>query len=140
MKKYSLQKGVKKVNFSLKVAKNCFISFCPDGTVMGKRNLCSCRDCLDGDLNKCEIEKGQISGGKSFEHGSSSDDDEESDESDDENSNDSDEEYEDMEIPNAFTFEIVDDGAFIAIFSHSSSIELFYMCKVLSKEIAETNT
>ena len=75
-----------------------------------------------------------------FEDGSSSDDDEESDESDNENSNDSDEEYEDMEIPNAFTFEIVDDGAFIAIFSHSSSIELFYICKVLSKEIAETNT
>ena len=36
------------------------IAFFPDGQIMGKENLCSCHECLNGNLNKCEFEPGRI--------------------------------------------------------------------------------
>ena len=36
------------------------VAFLPDGRIMGKENICSCYKCLNGNLDKCELEPGRI--------------------------------------------------------------------------------
>ena len=36
------------------------IAFSPDGPLMGKENLCSYHECLNGNLGRCEFEPGRI--------------------------------------------------------------------------------
>ena len=107
------------------------ISFLPNGTVVGKENLCSCDDCLIGIFHKCQIEKGKI-------YKRNNDADDSSDEYEDDEGN-SDDEYEDNEIPKSSILDDVEKGTYIAIYSHSNASELFYICKALDKATVSTS-
>lgn len=112
------------------------IAFHPDGKVLGKCEICSCKKCLKGYFLDCKVEVG-----KSFKPETSNEDsDDETDESDEELEADedlgSDEELESDELPRNTYFDIITEGSFVAIYSFVDVTELFYICKVLEKKVA----
>ena len=100
------------------------IAFFPDGQIMGKENLCSCQECLDGDLDKCEFESGRI-----IKKGDVNSEDDETDGS----------EYEGNEISKESFFPHIEKGSYIGLYSPPQASELFYLCKVLSCKTATTS-
>ena len=90
---------------------------------MGKENLCSCHECLNGNLDKCEFEPGRI-----IKKGDVSSEDDKIDGPEYEN-----------EIPKELFFSHIKKGLYIALYSPPQASELFYLCKVLSCETATTS-
>ena len=95
------------------------IAFFPDGRIMGKENICSCHECLNGNLDKCEFEPDRI-----IKEGDVN--------SEDDKINGS--EYEENEILKGPFFSHIKKGLYAALYSLSQASELFYLCKVLSCE------
>ena len=88
---------------------------------MGKENLCSCLECLNGNLDKCEFEPCRI-----IKKGDVNSEDDKIDGS----------EYEENEIPKESLFSCIKKGACVALYSPPQASELFCLCKVLSCETA----
>ena len=88
---------------------------------MGKENLCSCLECLNGNLDKCEFEPCRI-----IKKGDVNSEDDKIDGS----------EYEENEIPKESFFSCIKKGACVALYSPPQASELFCLCKVLSCETA----
>ena len=91
---------------------------------MGKENLCSCLECLNGNLDKCEFEPCRI-----IKKGDVNSEDDKIDGS----------EYEENEIPKELFFSHIDKGSYVVLYSASQASELFYLRKVLSCETATTS-
>ena len=108
------------------------ICFNPDGHFATKTNICSCEKCVTGDFLNCNQEKGVSFNSQYTESESES-------ESDDETEliPQVAEGYEDYELRANNIIEIVKKNTIIALYSPRSSIELFYLCKVLDVSIAQ---
>ena len=104
--------------------KNYVIAFFPDGQIMGKENLCSCHEYLDGNLDKCEFEPGRI-----INKGDVNSEDDKTDGS----------KYEGNEILKESFFPHIEKGFYIGLYSPPQASELFYLWKVLSCETATTS-
>ena len=50
----------------------------------------------------------------------------------------SNDEYEENQLPSSSYFDVIETGTYNAIYSHAYSTELFYVCKVLGKDIADS--
>ena len=96
--------------------------FRPDGSILCKVNLCSCADCILGNFLDCVIKPGKI-------FSTEEDDDVFGDEIDDMN--------EKYELCSNSVLEVISVNDVIALISSSTSLELFYLWKVLSFGIAE---
>ena len=91
------------------------VAFLPDNRIMGKENICSCYKCLNGNLDKCELEPGRII------------------KKEDVNSQDDKidgSEYDENEILTESFFSHIEKGSYIASYSPPQASELFYFCKV----------
>ena len=93
------------------------IAFFPDGRIMGKENICSCHECLNGNLDKCEFDPGRIIKKEDVN-------------SEDDKIDGS--EYEENEILKELFFSHIKKGSCVALYSPHQASELFYLCKVLS--------
>ena len=91
---------------------------------MGKENLCSRLECLNGNLDKCEFEPCRI-----IKKGDVNSEDDKIDGS----------EYEENEIPKELFFPHIDKGSYVVLYSASQANELFYLRKVLSCETTTTS-
>ena len=113
------------------------IAYHPNGTILTKTNICSCANCLVGKFMSCNDEKGSVAvlGSKDSDD-SESDSGTESESSDNESDSDKfDEEVGEIRMDNVL--DILSADSIIALFSHSISMELFYLCKVLKFGVAE---
>ena len=111
--------------------------FWPDGSILCKVNLCLCTDCILGNFLDCVIEPGKI-----FSAEEGEDDDVDSDveyEDDDVFGDEIDDMNQKYELRSNSVLEVISVNDVIALFSSSTSLELFYLCKVLSFGIAEQN-
>ena len=43
------------------------IAFFPDGRIVGKENICSCHECLNRNLDKCELNQAESSKKKGYQ-------------------------------------------------------------------------
>ena len=112
------------------VRKQHIIAFYPDGRIYVKENICSCYECLYGDLLNCQFELGQQVNLKIVESISDV-------ESDDEDEPEESKETEQQEMRGNLVLEMIECNSFITIFSPPNSSELFYKCKVLDFYIAD---
>ena len=110
------------------------ICFHLDGSVQIKENLCSCCTCLNGDFVNCLSERGKIVYGAV----SSGDDTDASseDEIEDEIVSSA-QQQEEYNIRGSNIMECISKDSVIALFSPSSSLELFYLCHVYDFGIAQ---
>lgn len=97
--------------------KSRMIAFHPDGTYQIKKALCSCNSCLVGKFNTCTEESisPEIEGEELLE--------------------DLDEQLPEDAEPQSFTF--TEENTIAAIYSASSSFELFYLIRINKKCVAE---
>ena len=100
------------------------IALFPDGTWQIKRHMCSCEACKWGLFNECTADSTQVIM--------------EADTNDvvDADGVDSLDEIDGVE-PEMFTF--IEDSTFVAMYSSSKSLELFYLFNVVGKDIADTD-
>ena len=101
----------------------------PDGSIQCKERICSCLECLQGHLAACKIEKGKLYNNITCD---------DIDAEDEENCNEDEDEHED-ELPRGTYFDMIQAGAFIAIYSYENSLEPFYICKVIKSDTATEN-
>ena len=112
--------------------------FCysPDGSIQLKRRICSCCMCKVGKFIECNDEKGVIIFPRKSNQdklSSSSSDNEDSDRDDEVKEID----VEQYEMRSASISEIVETGNIVALFAPPALFEMFYLCKVISNEVAE---
>ena len=106
------------------------IAFHPNGSVQTKVNMYSYDDWLKGNFIDCLLEPGNVlSCGHLGVDESDSESDEKFEYEDDDVRNE--EDIEAYELRAYCVFDILQRGSCIALFSLSSSFELFYLCKVL---------
>ena len=112
--------------------------FCcsPDGLIQLKRRICSCCMCKVGKFIEYNDEKDVIV------YPRKSNQDESSSSSSDSEDSDRDDEVEEInveqyEMISASISEIVETGNIVALFAPPESVEMFYLCKVISIEVAE---
>ena len=110
------------------------ICFWLDGSVLSKVNLCLCADCILGDFLDCFIEPGKIF---SAEEGEDDDANSDVEYEDDVFVDEIDDMNEKYELRSNSVLKVISVNDVIALFSSSTSLELFYLCKVLSFGIAE---
>ena len=94
------------------------IAYHPDGSIQTKENICSCNNCLTGNLINCVVEKGASLYGC-----------EDAEESDDEN-----EEPEvgvDNYLSTELIFDVIKASCIIALNSPPDATEIFYLVKVI---------
>ena len=108
--------------------------FRPDGSILCKVNLCLCTDCILGNFLDCVIEPGKIF---SAEEGEDDDVDSDVEYEDDVFGDEIDDMNGKYELRSNNVLEVISVNDVIALFSSSESIELFYLCKVLSFGIVE---
>ena len=110
------------------------ICFEPNGTIVTKVNLCSCAECLEGNVSDCSIEKGNMVCGDDDEKDTDSEVEYEDEDvlGDDIYDND----YERYELRSESVLEALTKESVIALFSPSNSLELFYLCHVLDFGVA----
>ena len=111
--------------------------FWPDGSILCKVNLCLRADCIFRNFLDYVIEPGKI-----FSAEEGEDDDVDSDveyEDDDVFGDEIDDMNQKYELRSNSVLEVISVNDVIALFSSSTSLELFYLCKVLSFGIAEQN-
>ena len=109
--------------------------FQPDGSILCKVNLCLCADCILGNFLDCAIKPSKI-----FSAEKGEEDDVDSDveyEDDDLFCDEIDDMNEKYELRSNSVLEVISVNDVTALFSLSTSLELFYLCKVLSFGIAE---
>ena len=116
------------------VLKDCqkfhMTAFHLNGSVQTKVNMCSCDDFLKGNFIDCLLKPGNmLSHGQLGIHKSDSESDEEFEYEDDDMTTEAD--IEAYELRADCVFNVLQRGSFIALFLHSSSFKLFYLCKVL---------
>ena len=112
------------------------ISYCPDGTVQTKINICSCEHCLRGRFFDCLDEKGNNDIPYS-KNESADETDSDTDESDNDFDSNHKEKMERYEIRSNNVIDIMEQWNVIALYSPSTSLELFYLCKVIDFGVAE---
>ena len=112
------------------VRKQHIIAFYPDGRIYVKENICSCYECLHGDLLNCQFEPRQQVNSKIVESISDV-------ESDNEDESEESKETEQQEMRGNLVLEMIECNSFIAIFSPPNSSELFYICKGFDFRIAD---
>ena len=99
--------------------------------MVGKEHICSCKDCLIGNILKCEICAGRI-----LPIGE--DDDANSDDDNDVCNQGDDNQHEALEVHGKCNFDAVEKGASITLFLPRRSAELFCLCsKVLDMKVAK---
>ena len=109
------------------------ISYFPDGSIQTKQHLCSCTECVAGNLIDCLSNPGtQIFSGDSLDDTDSESEAEESD---------TEEAYNEIsrieqELRAECVTETVVLNSFIALISPPESFELFYLCHAFSVETA----
>ena len=109
------------------------ISYFPDGSIQTKQHLCSCAECVAGNLIDCLSNPGtQIFSGDSLDDTDSGSEAEESD---------TEEAYNEIsrieqELRAECVTETVVINSFIALISPPESFELFYLCHAFSVETA----
>lgn len=106
------------------VRKQHIIAFYPDGRIYVKENICSCYECLHGDLLNCQFEPGQQVNSKIVESISDV-------ESDDDNESEESKETEQQEMRGNLVLEIIECNSFISIFRHQILLNCFTYVKVL---------
>ena len=111
------------------------VAFFPNGSVQSKVNICSCRQCLIGNFTECPSELGKIKYAGVPLIGSDSESDDDSDIEDCEPDEDFEDETESYELRSESVFAI-EKGSTIALYSPSTSIELFFLCTVADFGIA----
>ena len=107
-----------------------------DGSIQLKRRICSCCMCKVGKFIECNDEKGVIiypRKSNQDESSSSSTDSEDSDRDDEVEEID----VEQYEMRSASISNIVETGNIVALFAPPKLFEMFYLCKVISIEVAE---
>ena len=107
--------------------------FKPDGSIQSKVNLCSCEQCIKGDLIYCKCEKGVL-----ICNGDAESDEEEEDDNENgvvQTSNDK--EVEENEMYGSNILDVITTGSVVALYSDENARELFYLCKILDVKTAE---
>ena len=133
--KNSLTKSPLSINNCIKLH---MISYFPNGSIQSKVNICSCDSCVEGEFTSCLIEKGKILQivDKARDH-----DDDNSSESEFKNDlksgDESDTEAHELKAESVNS--VSSRNTTIALYSASSSLKLFYLCKVLDFGIADEN-
>ena len=127
---------------SLLTITNCMqlymISYFPNGSIQSKVNICSCASCIEGEFISYLIEKWKIV--QVIDEASDNNDNDDSSESEFENDvNDDESETEAYELRAESVNSVLNKNTIIALYSASSSLELFYLCKVLDFGIADKN-
>ena len=122
------EKGSLPIKGSSKLHMICFHT---DGSIQVKENICSCEDCIQGAFINCMSEKGRVVFSSVNSEGDS---DEEDDEIEEESASNEDDEN---EICGESVMECLTKDSAIALYSHSSAFELFYVCKVVDFGIAK---
>ena len=92
------------------------ICFNSDGSIFSKVNICSCKECLEG--------KGRGAGDSDEETDSEKDD-------EDDEIREEEDDLEQYELRSEDVVHLVEPGNAVALFSPSSALELFYLCKVI---------
>ena len=110
---------------------NCYH---PDGSIQAKEYICSCTNCLVGDLINCVSEKGISFYGNEYDEEEF--DEEEVGENDEDNDSEA-SEVADLSLENEVLYEMVNIDTFIALRSPENASEVFYICKVLDVNVAE---
>ena len=120
--------------------------FHPDGTIVAKENICSCKQCIEGDLLNYVSKTGRLAQSSELIYSDREDEDEEDElemNEDNEVAQDKEEEFEDWEegedrfsVSADAKFECVETGTMIAIYSHPKAIELFCIIRVTDTGIA----
>ena len=105
--------------------KSRMISFSPDSTYQIKRHICSCEMCSVGEFIKC-----LVSDEKTI------DETDRVDEFEEEIAREIDE-LDEIENMSDEKYNIIEPGSHVALFSASNSFELFIVCKITDKSIAE---
>ena len=91
----------------------------PDGSIQSKERICSCHECLQGYLTECKTEKGKLYNNITYDNNITYNniiydiDDE-----DEENYNKDDNEHEEKELLRETYFDMIQAGAFIAMYIH----------------------
>ena len=133
---FFLEKGTiqNKQNDSVLKISGCqsmhMICFNPDGTVVGKVNICSCEKCLIGDFERCFNEKGIAFRAKN-------DNTSESESSSDEDEQDDLELAEQYEMRAESVIDIVEKNTVVALYSPPRALELFYLCHVVGRNTVD---
>ena len=105
------------------------ICFHLDGSIQAKENICSCEKCIEGDFIGCVSEKGRVVYQSSEIKGDSNDEEDESDDENEVEESDNVQEEEDYEIRGSNIMACITKNSVIALFSDSSALELFYLCR-----------
>ena len=122
------------------IQKTHMLSFFPSGQVQRKEQICTCTACYNGNFILCENQYNGLKGRIVLQGDDDDTSDEENDdeEEDDADEGDEDEVLSDMEENELFTHtdieELINPNQFIAIYSHETAKEGFFLCKVISKK------
>ena len=114
------------------------ISYFPNRSIQSKVNICSRASCTEDEFISCLIEKGKIV--QVIDEASDNDDSNDSSEGEFENDiSDDESKTEAYELKAESVDSILKKNTTIALYFASSSLELFYLCKVLDFGIADEN-
>ena len=111
------------------------IVYKPDGSVQSDRFICSCTQCIRGEVSSCVAKGTSMRVTEDEDENGDDSDDAENDSEDDDSGDDIESELEENElVQNGQSFE---ENAVVAIRSSTNANELFYLCQIIDIKQAE---
>ena len=110
------------------------ISLFPNGTIQVKENICSCDECISGNLINSSVKEG-----KCFCEGDNEESDTDSTDNEEDENESEDEGVHVNEIRADTMVDLIEKDSVVALYSHQNANGLFYLCKVVSSGVANEN-